>query len=78
MDLCLVKRWIYCDKTKLLTSSEKSYKYVLLFRFQKRRDKMQIQSYLKKTKDFPCSTQKAKHIFKNKTKQRAGKGEVKD
>lgn len=64
---------MYCDKAKLLTSFEKFYKDVLLFRGLKSCDKIQIQSYLKKAQDFPCPSQEAEHIFKNKTKQWAGK-----
>lgn len=58
---------MYCDKAKWLTSFEKFYKDILLFGVLKSHDKIQMQSYLKKTKDFPCPTQEAEHIFKNKT-----------
>lgn len=67
VDLCLVKRWMCCDKAQLLTSFEKFFKDVLLFRVLKS-DKIQIQNLSERPKISLALPKRLSTYLKNKNK----------
>ena len=72
MDLRLVKRWMCCDKAQLLTSFEKFFKDVLLFRVLKSSDKIQIQNLSERPKISLALPKRLSTYLKTKTKQNSG------